>query len=401
MTTSAGDAPEARLLTRSFVILGLTSLVFFVAGGVVLPVVAPFAIGPRGSDEIGAGIAYGAFAVGALVLRPVVGWASDRFGRRPLIVAGALMSCAALVMHLFVTSLALFVVARALLGIAEAFFFVAVIAAGADLSPETRRGEALNFLSLSLYVGLGIGPAIGEQVEHAAGFNAVWAVALGLTVVAAVLSWFVPETSPTILKRDEAPTRSRLIHPAAIFPGILILAGTTGMAGFLAFLPLHAASVGMDGAGLPLAIYALIVIALRIIFAKLPDQVGPARVSGGALAVGAIGLTILGLVPTQVGVLLGTVAFSLGVAFLMPGLLTLAVSRVSEMERGSVVGTASAFLDLAFGVAPAILGIIAAATGYGAVFLVGAVASAFGFVLLLAWTARSRGGLTARYATRR
>ena len=397
--TGPADASAPRLLTPAFLVLGLTSLVFFVAGGVVLPVVAPFTIGPLGSDAVGAGIAYGAFAVGALVLRPVVGWASDRFGRRPLIVAGALMSCGALVVHLFVDSLALFIVARALLGIAEAFFFVAVFAAGADLAPETRRGEALNILSLSLYVGLGIGPAIGEIVQRTSGFDAVWIVALGLTIVAAVSSWFVPETSPTILKRGEEPTRSRLIHPAAIFPGILILAGTTGMAGFLAFLPLHAASVGMDGAGLPLAIYALLVIALRIVFAKLPDQVGPARVSGGALAVGAIGLTILGLIQSPAGVLIGTVAFALGVAFLMPGLLTLAVSRVSEMERGSVVGTASAFLDLAFGVAPALLGIVAARGGYGGVFLAGAVASALGFVLLLGWTARTDPGRLARLRT--
>ena len=312
---------------------------------------------------------------------------------------GALLSCGALVVHLFVDTLTLFIVARALLGIAEAFFFVAVFAAGADLSPETRRGEALNLLSLSLYVGLGIGPAVGEIVQRGAGFDAVWIVALGLTTLAVALAYFVPETSPTILKRGEEPTRSRLIHPAAIFPGVLILAGTTGMAGFLAFLPLHADQVGMDGAGLPLAIYAFLVIALRITFAKLPDQVGPERVSGGALAVGAVGLAVLGLVPTPTGVLVGTVAFGLGVAFLMPGLLTLAVSRVSEMERGSVVGTASAFLDLSFGVAPAILGVVAAGAGYGGAFLVGAVASALGFALLVAWAARSRATRVARLGT--
>ena len=381
---------DATVLTRPFVILGITSLVFFVAGGVVLPVVAPFTTGPLHSDEIGAGIAYGAFAVGALVLRPVVGWASDRFGRRPLVIAGALMSCGALVVHLFVDSLVLFVVARALLGIAEAFFFVAVFAAGADLAPESRRGEALNLLSLSLYVGLGIGPAIGEIIRGAGGFTAVWLLALGLTVVAVVLARYMPETSPTILKRGEEPMRARLFHPAAVFPGILILAGTTGMAGYFAFLPLYAAEVGMDGAGLPLAIYAGLVIGLRVIFAKLPDQVGPVRVSGGALIVGAVGLAVLALLPSQTGILLGSVAFASGVAFLMPGLLTLAVSRVSEMERGSVVGTASAFLDLAFGVAPAILGIVAARVGFGGVFLTGAAASALGFGLLVAWSARSR-----------
>jgi MFS family permease len=306
------------------------------------------------------------------------------------------MSLGALGVHLVVDTLALFIVARALLGIAEAFFFVAAFAAGADLAPESRRGEALNLLSLSLYVGLAIGPAIGELVLRAGGFSAVWLVAIGLTAVAAAMTWLVRETSPTVLRPDADTSRSRLFHPAAVFPGILILAGTTGMAGFFAFLPLHAVSVGMDGAGLPLAIYAALVIGLRLVFAKLPDQVGPARLSGTALAVGALGLAILGLVPSATGVIVGSVVFALGVAFLMPGLLTLAVSRVSEMERGSVVGTASAFLDVAFGVAPAVLGIVAAQVGFGGIFLVGAAVSALGFVLLLAWTARSGADRVAR-----
>ncbi|HEV8282429.1 MAG TPA: MFS transporter [Candidatus Limnocylindrales bacterium] len=383
----SADDSSGPLVTRSFVVLTATSLVFFVAAGVVLPVVAPFATGPLRSDEVGAGFAYGAFSIAALLLRPVVGWAADRFGRRPLLIVGALISVGALAFHLVVDSLALFIVARAILGIAEAFFFVAVIAAGADLSPPNRRGEALNLLSLSVYVGVGIGPAIGELVLRAGGFSAVWLVALVLTLGAAAMVRVVPETSPTVLKAGSGDVpRSRLFHPAGVFPGLLILAGTSGMAGFLAFLPLHATSVGMEGAGLPLALYAGLVIGLRVIFAKLPDQIGSVRLSGGALAVGAIGLAILGLAPTPTGVILGTLTFASGIAFLMPGLLTLAVSRVSEMERGSVVGTASAFLDLAFGLAPAVLGIVAARVGFGGVFLASAVASALGFVALIGWS---------------
>ena len=70
--TEPADADAQRLLTPTFVILGATSLVFFVAGGIVLPVVTPFAIGPLRSDRIGAGVAYGAFAVrGAATAAPV------------------------------------------------------------------------------------------------------------------------------------------------------------------------------------------------------------------------------------------------------------------------------------------------------------------------------------------
>jgi MFS family permease len=63
--------------------------------------------------------------------------------------------------------------------------------------------------------------------------------------------------------------------------------------------------------------------------------------------------------------------------------MTLAVSRVPPAERGSVVGTASAFLDLAFGIAPASLGLIADATGYAGAFLVSAVIAAAGSALLV------------------
>jgi MFS family permease len=395
----SAEQTAPRLVTPSFIALAATALAFFVAAGVVLPVVAPFAIDRLGSDAVGAGFAYGAFSVAALVLRPVVGWAADRFGRRPLLFVGALISIAGLAFHLVVDSLAMFIVARAILGIAEAFFFVAAFAAGADLAPPARRGEALNLLSLSVYLGVGIGPLIGELVVRTAGFSAVWLVALAITAGAAALVARVPETSPTVLgASDDRPT-SRLFHPAGVLPGLLILAGTTGMAGFLAFLPLHTDAVGMGGAGLPLAIYAGLVIVLRIVFAKLPDQIGPTRLSGGALGVGAIGLLLLGLAPTPVGVLAGTVVFACGIAFLVPGLLTLAVSRVSEMDRGSVVGTASAFFDLAFGLAPAVLGIVAARVGLGGVFLVGAAVSALGFVALVAWSRSDRSQTHATLAT--
>ena len=50
---------------------------------------------------------------------------------------------------------------------------------------------------------------------------------------------------------------------------------------------------------------------------------------------------------------------------MFPALMSLAVARVDETERGAVVGTTTAFLDLSFGLSPAILGLVAGAGGYG------------------------------------
>jgi MFS family permease len=140
--------------------------------------------------------------------------------------------------------------------------------------------------------------------------------------------------------------------------------------------------MGMGAAGPVLAEYALIVVSLRIVFVRLPDQLGAVPLSAFALIGSAIGMAILGVVHDPLGVYLGTAVFASGIAFLFPALLALAVSRVDEMERGSVVGTTTAFVDLSFGVGPAVLGFLAGSIGYDGAFVVSAVIAAVGAVVL-------------------
>jgi MFS family permease len=379
----------ARLVTRPFVALAVATLAFFVAAGIVLPVSPTFAKEALGADETGVGIAIAAFSIASLILRPLVGWSSDRFGRRPLLIGGALLTVAALGLHLAAADLAVFIASRALLGAGEGFFFVAAIAAGADLAPEPRRGEAISFLSLSLYLGIAIGPPIGEAMLSVApgSYDAVWLAALAVAAAATGLSLLVPESAPAVLARaaaenPSAHVRGRLFHPAGFFPGFVSLLGLWGMAGFFTFLPLHARELGMGGAGMPFVIYALVVVVLRVIGAKWPDRFGAAKVSGVALVVTAVGLIVIGLLPSPEGLIAGTFVFAVGVAFIMPALISLAVSRVRPTERGSVTGTVTVFLDVSFGVAPVALGLIANRAGYAPTFVFSAVLAAIGACLL-------------------
>jgi MFS family permease len=372
-----------RLVTIPFFALAAATLAFFVSAGIVLPVAPRFAKEALGADGTGVGIAIGSFSVAALLLRPVVGWASDRFGRRPSLIGGAVVSVLALALHLVADNLMVFIVARALLGAGEGFLFVAALAAASDLAPAARRGEAISFLSLSLYLGVAIGPLIGETLLARGSWPLVWIGATAVAALAAVLAWLVPETVPVA---DPAlRPRTRLIHPAGLFPGVVTLLGLWGMAGFLAFLPIYARETGLGGAGIPLTLYALVVVGLRIVGARLPDRFGAARLSSMALVMSAVGLALIGLNATPAGLIFGTIVFACGTAFTMPALLALAVSRVPPGERGSVVGTTTVFLDLAFGLAPVGLGVIADRAGFGPTFLVSAVMAAAGSALLLTW----------------
>ena len=142
----------------------------------------------------------------------------------------------------------------------------------------------------------------------------MWIVAAAMRAVSIGLAVAVPETAPAVVSGRRGG--GRLFHPAAVFPGVLLFTGATGMAAFFAFLPLHAEQVGLDGAGLPFAIFAVLVVALRIRFLKLPDTMGAARLSSLALGGSAVGMAILSLVSSPLGVFAGSIVFAIGVAFL-------------------------------------------------------------------------------------
>ena len=91
-TGPVGPAARDRLVTPAFIRLAVADLAYFTAAGVAIYALPLWVTGPVGSDKSGAGLAFGAFAVSALILRPVAGRLADTRGRRPLLVGGALIS---------------------------------------------------------------------------------------------------------------------------------------------------------------------------------------------------------------------------------------------------------------------------------------------------------------------
>jgi MFS family permease len=402
MTGAAAGQPgsgEARLFTREFATLSLAVLVFFVAGGILLPVTPLYTQEVLLGDRIAVGIVSGAFAVASLLLRPFSGRLSDRRGRRIALLIGAAVSVVAAIGHLAAFNLPILIGMRVLLGAGEALFFVGGLAAATDLAPSHRRGEAISLVSLSLYLGIAVGPLIGELLLDASGYSAVWILTALLYLASIGLSWIVPETLPATGATDDGagdanggpgtvPRKRPLIHPRGIVPGLLALCAVWGMGPFFTFVPLLVDDLGLGTSAPYFGAFAMVVVALRLFGARLPDRIGASTLTGTALVATAVGLLISGLavarfLPVGEGLMLGTVVFAAGVAFTMPAILAMAVVGVAPDERGAVVGTAGLFVDAAFGLSPAVLGFLATIIDYPATFLASAVISAVGAAYLL------------------
>ncbi|HLM17217.1 MAG TPA: MFS transporter, partial [Acidimicrobiia bacterium] len=89
--TDDDPAAQPPLMTARFVVVIISGFCYFSAMGAMLPVIPRYVDKRLGGDDIAVGIAVGALAVGAILLRPIAGRIGDRFGRRVLMIGGALI----------------------------------------------------------------------------------------------------------------------------------------------------------------------------------------------------------------------------------------------------------------------------------------------------------------------
>jgi len=374
------------LFTRAFIALGVAELAYFTAVGVSIYALPLFVTGPIGGSEGAAGLAFGAFAISALVLRPYVGRLADSGGRKPLLFGGALLAAAGLVATAYVDHLAAVVALRLVLGVAEAMFFVSAFAMLADLAPASRIGEAISFNSLGLYLGLAFGPPLGEAVEHWSGFTAAWWAAGGLAALAALLALLVPETGA---EPDPDAGPAALIHWPAVPVSVAFLTSLVAVGGFLAFATLHAEDVDVARVSLPLFVYGSLVVVCRVVFAELPDRLPSLPLGASSLVAIAAGIGTVALWREPVGMYVGVCVMGVGVSFCTPAFFSAIFATAGPSERGAAAGTASIFLDLGIGLGPILLGVIADGAGIPWAFGLASVIALVGAAWTLALSRRS------------
>jgi MFS family permease len=380
VTSTAADRP--RLLTLPFCLIVGSGLAYFVSLAMLNPVFGPYVKDGLGGDDAAVGVSQGAFAVGAIVLRPYAGRIGDRFGRRPLLIGGAFVVAVGTSLYGVFEQFGWFLAMRVITGLGEAAFFVGAATMITDRAPVERRGEAVSYWSIAIYGGLSFGPWLGEALlgPDDDRFALCWTVAAIAAAIAVVVGLFTSEIDD---RPAPPPTGGNLIHRAAIGPGIVLFLGFVSLAGWQGFVKLYARDdLGVGDVGGVFMLYGVLILTIRVFGARLPDRLGARRAGTGALAFGALGIAVVVAWPTIVGLYIGTAIFAIGQSLAYPAMLVLSLEGVDDSERGSVVGTFSSAFDLSMGVGGVICGLVANAIGYRAMFATGAILACVGLVYL-------------------
>jgi MFS family permease len=387
--TAEGDLEPTRLLTRPFLIVTATALVFFVYIGILVPIVPLFIEGPLARGEFGIGLAIAMFAGAAIIARPLLGRIADRYGRRVLLVGGAVLAGLAGIATSQVTEFWQLLALRGAMGIGEAAVFVGAATLIADLSPRDRRAEGASYFSVAVFGGIGIGPIIGEWLLDDTNYERAFVVAGSFALLAAVVALFAParvapldEIEETIASAASTSGRRRIIHPAAVMPGIVLASGVAAFSTFGAFIPEYSREVGLATSGGLFAVYSLTSVLVRIFGATLPERLGPRRAVTIALGTLGIGLTTLAVVPTVAALWVASILVGIGIAFNYPSLLALTVNRVSDSDRAWAISSFTMFFEVGSVFGGLFIGAFAQAVGKQTGFFGGVMCCVVGLYLL-------------------
>ncbi|WP_232663544.1 MFS transporter [Pseudonocardia sp. TRM90224] len=363
--------------------------VFVVAFGTNVP--TPLLLVYRDELGLSSNALTGAFAVYAAGLVPALllaGPASDRFGRRPVVVPFVILSVLTSLLFLGAgSSVLLLFVCRFLQGAVSGVVFSVGTAWLGELIGEPARSARLTTAALG--GGWAIGPLTSGLLAQWLPLPTVlpYLVHVALMIVGLVLLPSVPESLGPEQRRAGAlvnlgvPTGARLPFGLVVFPvavGVFTFPSTA-----VTVLPLLLTPTMPQ---IAVAITGLVagVTLLSGVFAQpIGRRLGAAVAGPTGLALGAVGLglSLLG-VGLSAWPLLVPVALLLGIGYglcLAAG-LTLVGELASPTARGALTGTFYACAYLGFGV-PLLLSVIGGSDGFagplaGLAVLTAAVAAA-------------------------
>jgi len=155
-----------------------------VANGALMAFLPIYAVG-IGLDAAHAGMLFGVQSVTSFASRPTMGWASDRIGRRPLILLGLVVCAGSLAAIPFTTSFVGLMALSALFGFGEAIVNASAAALVADLSELKTLGSAMGMQGAITDIGHASGPILSGVLIGALGFQAAFPIIAGFVLVAA------------------------------------------------------------------------------------------------------------------------------------------------------------------------------------------------------------------------
>jgi MFS family permease len=386
------DTPSTSPVTALLPIMGVVFAAYLVIG-LAMPVLSLYVHVQLRLSTFMVGLVAGSQFAAALVSRPWAGHYADSRGSKQAVVTGLVVAVGSGAFYLAslwftaqpAASIAVLLLGRVLLGVAESFLITGALSWGLALLGAQHTGKVMSWVGTALYAAYAVGAPVGTALYARYGFGAIALAAMLIPLLTLLL--VAPLRRVVVPAVANRPKLSQVLG-AVWLPGLGVAISGVGFGAITTFIVLLYAQQGWEQAWLAFTLLSVAFMAGRLFFGHLPDKIGGAKVARVCILLEAVGQALIWLAPGPTLALVGVTLTGLGYSLVYPGFGVEALRRSPPESRGLAMGAYTAFLDLSLGLSSPVLGLVAGSAGLGAVFLVSAVV-VLGAVGIAWWLVRT------------
>jgi MFS family permease len=341
-----------------------------------------------------------AFGLAKAATNLVAGALADRFGRKPVLVAGWLVGLPVPLLIILAPSWAWVVAANLLLGVNQGLTWSTTVIMKIDLVGPVRRGLATGINEAAGYGAVAFTALVTGWLAADTGLRpgpfllglSYALLGLGASVLLVRETRGHVEHEQRLVERSDVPPWREVFWRTTLRDHSLSAASQAGLVNNLndgmawGLLPLFYASAGLSlgEIGILAATYPAVWAIGQVATGGLSDRIGrkPLIVTGMLVQAGAIGAIALG--STFATWLVASAVLGLGTAMVYPTLLATIADVADPAWRGSAIGVYRLWRDLGFAIGALVAGVMADLLGMpAAIIAVAALTGGSGVVVLV------------------
>ncbi len=381
------------MVSRPFLTLYFAVFVGVLGISMVSPLLPVYAR-ELGANGAWLGFTFSAFAISQAIVGPFIGKASDKYGRKPFILAGLVIYIIAALGYLTADSFYQVIGFRMFSGLGTSLIFSVARAYIGDMTPPGQEGRWLGTFATADIIGFGTGPLIAGILREQVGFDAVFLAMAGLLSISAfIVLWMLPRRPPISKERAAAnraiPNLSiskALKHPVVLAITVFMTVQSLTSGATMSFLALHLENnlaITPFLVGVAFATQDFSAGFAQPLLGRVADKYSRRMLVAVGMVLSAVFVTFMGLADSYLVVVLLLLMLGAGHAIAQVAASAIQVVAGRQAGMGTVIGLGSTGNGIGIILGSVVGGLLLDQFSISAPFIFGGICSVVGLVLFL------------------
>ena len=339
------------------------NLFVFMSFQMLIPTLPPY-IKSIGATGLEIGLVTALFSVGAVLIRPFIGYMLEYKQRKSLVLVGAVILLAITVLYPISRIVVIFLFIRFVHGLAWGWSTTVNGTAAVDVIPFSRLGEGMGYFGLSTTIGFIIAPSLGIFLYNVTSFTNLIIISSILGFISVILLALVRYKTPeAVVKAKKENLKfsylGSLVEKSSWYPSLITIIISLGYGSVVTFIVIFGQEKGIDQIFLFYIFNAVMATLARPFAGKRFDAKGPIAIVFFCIIATFIGMWVLSFAQSNFMIALAGGLFGIGFGCALPTLQSWTISMTPANRRGVANGMFFSSIDLGIGLSGVIFGSLA------------------------------------------